>query len=185
MNKLDVLNILSKYTAGKQVISSLGDTSFIWKNIQKDNSHNFYMLGSMGLPISFGIGLSLINNSEVFVIEGDGGTLMNLGVLTTLGFYPNLPLKIIILDNESYETTGGQQSKTYFSSNLELIARGCGINNVVTIGSKELLTSMLSSLEENKQQMLIIKIQNMTETIQYPNMLTPPHIKKAFLKKNI
>ena len=76
------------------------------------------MIGSMGLLSSFGLGLALMAPEQrVFVLEGDGSALMSLGAL------PSSPAKIpatsvhFILDNESYESTGGQPT---ISSKVDL-----------------------------------------------------------------
>ena len=46
----------------------------------EDRPGNFYMIGSMGLLSSFGLGLALmVPEQRVFVVEGDGSALMSLG----------------------------------------------------------------------------------------------------------
>jgi sulfopyruvate decarboxylase subunit beta len=52
--------------------------------VVKDRPANFYMLGSMGLASSIGLGLALSQPETVYVIEGDGALLMNLGSLATI-----------------------------------------------------------------------------------------------------
>ena len=48
----------------------------------RDRPENFYMIGSMGLLSSFGLGLALLAPQQrVFVLEGDGSALMSLGTL--------------------------------------------------------------------------------------------------------
>jgi len=49
-----------------------------------DRSGNFYMLGSMGLASSIGLGLAVSQSRPVYVIDGDGALLMNLGSLATI-----------------------------------------------------------------------------------------------------
>ena len=55
----------------------------------KDRPENFYMLGSMGLASSIGLGLALglvqgLPARRVIVLDGDGSVLMNLGTLATI-----------------------------------------------------------------------------------------------------
>lgn len=82
-----------------------------------------YLRGSMGLPVSVGLGLALANpDKKIIVITGDGNFLMGLGSFVTTAFYKPKNLKILILDNSSYFTTGGQQtvsSAIVFSNFLE------------------------------------------------------------------
>ena len=49
-----------------------------------DRENQFYMLGSMGLCSSIGLGLSLATKKTVVALEGDGSVLMNLGSLATI-----------------------------------------------------------------------------------------------------
>ena len=44
-----------------------------------DQPTNFYMLGTMGLASSIGLGLALAQPKPVIVIDGDGSILTNLG----------------------------------------------------------------------------------------------------------
>ena len=44
------------------------------------------MIGSMGLSSSIGLGVALKNpKKKIYVFDGDGNILMNLGSLTTIG----------------------------------------------------------------------------------------------------
>ena len=50
-----------------------------------DKTTNFYMIGSMGLASSIGLGLAIKNpKKRIFVFDGDGNILMNLGSLQLL-----------------------------------------------------------------------------------------------------
>ena len=68
-----------------------------------------YLRGSMGLPVSVGLGLAAMNpEKRVTVITGDGNLLMGFGSVVTAAYYKPQNLKILILDNSQYFTTGGQ-----------------------------------------------------------------------------
>jgi thiamine pyrophosphate-dependent acetolactate synthase large subunit-like protein len=78
-----------------------------------DRAENFYMIGSMGLLASFGLGLALQSpNRTVWVIEGDGSALMSLGTLPLIATYRPHNLVHVVLDNEAYESTGAQPTIT-------------------------------------------------------------------------
>jgi thiamine pyrophosphate-dependent acetolactate synthase large subunit-like protein len=78
-----------------------------------DKNSNFYMIGSMGLASSIGLGLALKNTKKkIFVFDGDGNILMNLGSLTTIGMTEPKNLVHVIFDNSSHESTGGQPTAT-------------------------------------------------------------------------
>ena len=83
-----------------------------------DRPNNFYMLGSMGLLSSFGLGLALsFPDKRIWIIEGDGSALMSLGTLPLIASESPKNIVHFILDNESYESTGGQPC---ISSNVSL-----------------------------------------------------------------
>ena len=76
-----------------------------------DREGNFYMIGSMGLASAVGLGLAIQSpDKRVFVLEGDGSALMSLGTMPLIAAEAPPNLIHIILDNEAYESTGGQPS---------------------------------------------------------------------------
>ena len=78
-----------------------------------DKNSNFYMIGSMGLASSIGLGVALKNTKKtIFVFDGDGNILMNLGSLITIGITKPKNLVHIVFDNSSHESTGGQPTAT-------------------------------------------------------------------------
>jgi len=74
----------------------------------KDRDLNFYMQGSMGNALSIGLGLALNTERFVYVLNGDGSALMNLGSLVTCEKLQPKNLLHIILDNNAHNSTGGQ-----------------------------------------------------------------------------
>ncbi len=108
---------------GYEIISSLknhiGENDLIVSsngNISREVFHflpqpQVYLRGSMGLPVGVGIGLAVMNpHKRVTVITGDGNLLMGLGSVITAAYYKPQNLKVLILDNSKYFTTGGQDT---------------------------------------------------------------------------
>jgi thiamine pyrophosphate-dependent acetolactate synthase large subunit-like protein len=108
---------------GYDIISALtgliGDNDIIVSsngNISREVYHflprpQVYLRGSMGLPVAVGLGLALANPSKkIIVITGDGNFLMGLGSITTAAYYKPENLRVLILDNSQYFTTGGQNT---------------------------------------------------------------------------
>jgi thiamine pyrophosphate-dependent acetolactate synthase large subunit-like protein len=88
-----------------------------------DGPHNFYVLGSMGLPAAIGLGIALTRpDKKIIVITGDGNQLMSLGTLATIGKTSPKNFIEIVLDNECYETTGGQETSSSTTKFSELAA---------------------------------------------------------------
>ena len=73
-----------------------------------DQPSNFYMLGTMGLASSIGLGLALAQSAKVIAIDGDGSILTNLGTLPTIANNTADNFILLIIDNGSYGSTGDQ-----------------------------------------------------------------------------
>ena len=124
MDKNRAINIILQNINGP-VISANGHISRNLYGI-KDLDSNFYMIGSMGLASSIGLGIALKNSKKtVFVLDGDGNILMNLGSLTTVGSLKPANFVHFILDNQIHESTGGQPTHSKRVS-LEKIAKAAG-----------------------------------------------------------
>ncbi|MGC9781532.1 MAG: hypothetical protein HZR80_20000 [Candidatus Heimdallarchaeota archaeon] len=110
MKGFEVITALKNFISESDVIVSSNG------NISREAYHilpkpQVYLRGSMGLPVSVGLGLALANpDKRIIVITGDGNFLMGLGSAITTAFYQLTNLKILILDNLKYFTTGGQQT---------------------------------------------------------------------------
>jgi len=116
-----------------------------------DRELNFYMLGSLGLASSIGLGLAAVtakrSGGKVVVIDGDGGVLMNMGSLATIGRYRPPGLVLVIVDNGSHGSTGDQPTATDARCDLAGVARACGVPKVAIAGD-------LTGFEEDLQQAL-------------------------------
>ncbi len=92
----------------------------------------------MGLASSIGLGLALARPElRVFVLDGDGSLLMNLGSLATIGWTRPANLVLIVWDNEDYGTTGGQDTATAHGADLEAAARAMGATATATVATAE------------------------------------------------
>ncbi|MFX0014445.1 MAG: thiamine pyrophosphate-dependent enzyme [Promethearchaeota archaeon] len=110
MKGFEVISALRKFINKNDIIvSSNGNISREVYNILP--KPQVYLRGSMGLPIAVGLGLAFTNpNKRIIVITGDGNFLMGLGSAITAAFYRPKNLKVLILDNATYYTTGGQKN---------------------------------------------------------------------------
>lgn len=90
-----------------------------------DRARSFYMLGSMGHVASIALGLALTRSERVVALDGDGNLLMGFGNLALIGGLRPARLYHLVLDNQTYATTGGQ---TCLSRQVDLAAAaaGCG-----------------------------------------------------------
>ncbi len=94
-----------------------------------DRSENFYMIGSMGLASSIGLGLALAKpHKHVVVIDGDGSLLMNMGSLVTVFAQNPDNLTWIVIDNGAYGSTGNQDTYAQLVDFVD-IAKSVGFKN--------------------------------------------------------
>src|SRR5262249_33829512 len=104
-----------------------------------DRPQNFYTWGSMGVASSIGLGLALARpHARVFVIDGDGSLLMNLGSLATIGLLQPANLVLVVMDNEEYATTGGQPTPTAHGADLAAAARAMRIDATTVYDEEQL-----------------------------------------------
>jgi len=76
-----------------------------------DRPAYFYMIGSMGLASSIGLGLALVRPARtVVVLDGDGNVLMNMGALASAGALQAPNFYHVVFDNAAHCSTGGQKT---------------------------------------------------------------------------
>jgi sulfopyruvate decarboxylase subunit beta len=123
----------------------------------KDRQENFYMLGSMGLASSIGLGLALARpDRRVIVIDGDGAVLMNLGTLATIANHAPENYLLVILDNCCYGSTGAQPTCTHLGTDLAGMAEAAGAKNVRAVAD---LDSLHQALRSSRSRVVIAKVE--------------------------
>jgi thiamine pyrophosphate-dependent acetolactate synthase large subunit-like protein len=147
----------------------------------KEKTSNFYMIGSMGLASSIGLGIALKNpRKKIYVFDGDGNILMNLGSLVTIGSLRPKNMVHIIFDNNSHESTGGQPT---VSNKIQISKFGQICNyKVFAVETKNSLKNRLTKIKKiNQSVMIVIKISKSNTRSQRVS-LKPEFIKKRFMK---
>ena len=145
MRRVDVLKFLVQLRPDDLIICNIGDPSRELCSV-RDAPHQFYMLGSMGLASSIGLGLALSRPGRgVVAVDGDGAVLMNLGSLATLADQAPEGYLLLIIDNGVYGSTGGQPTCASRSADLASIARGAGIRPVEVVSDEAGLERALGS----------------------------------------
>lgn len=113
----------------------------------KDRPQNFYMLGSMGMASSIGLGLALARpDRRVIALDGDGSVLMNLGTLATIANYALKNYLLVILDNCCYGSTGSQPTCTSCRTDLAEVAKAAGVDSVSTARTYEDLRNAIKGM---------------------------------------
>ena len=144
MTRIEATRLVVELAGDSPIVASLGHPAYDLF-AAGDRSQNFYTWGSMGLASSVGLGLALARpDVRVFVLDGDGSLLMNLGSLATIGLLRPANLVVIVMDNEEYATTGGQATPTAHGADLAAAARAMGIRSTATVRSDTELRAVLS-----------------------------------------
>jgi len=129
MRRISVIEKIMKSVSTELVVSSAGRISREVYAV-RDRPGNFYMMGSMGAALGFGIGLALNTEREVLVLVGDGEILMGLGTLILMNKLRLPNLKLIILDNNSYQSTGGQKTVSDAVDFTQICKNNCEVYKV-------------------------------------------------------
>ncbi|MCP5049656.1 MAG: phosphonopyruvate decarboxylase [bacterium] len=190
MTREQALNIIVECTgaSGNAVfISTTGKTSRELFEIreQRNQPHgtDFYTVGSMGCASAIGFGVGLAESSKtVFIIDGDGAALMQLGSMATIGHYKNPRIKHILLDNHCHESTGGQPTVSGGVSFPD-IAEACGYEYVTGVDGPEQLRGCLKELESNgKLSLVVVKIKKGSRPDLGRPTATPMENRDAFMR---
>ena len=116
MTREQAINILLDKIKNGVIVATTGKTSReLFELREKRNEphdRDFLNIGAMGCVLSIGLGIALNTKKKVFVLDGDGSALMKMGSFATVGYYAPKNLVHIILDNKSYDSTGGQTTSS-------------------------------------------------------------------------
>ena len=183
MNRKKAIQIIAKTINDQPIISANGFISRELFNTYEKKS-NFYMLGSMGLASSIGLGVALRNPKKtIYVFDGDGNILMNLGSMTTIGTIKPKNLVHIIFDNSIHESTGGQPTNSK-KIDLGKIAQCVNYKTFVAQDEKE-LEKIMKNIKFGKGPILLkIKISKTTK-IEKRISIEPTEIRSRFQKSII
>jgi thiamine pyrophosphate-dependent acetolactate synthase large subunit-like protein len=144
MKRVEATRLLVAAIDAEPIVASLGHPAYDLF-AAGDRPANFYTWGSMGLASSIGLGLALARPElRVFVVDGDGSLLMNLGSLATIGWTRPANLVLIVWDNEEYGTTGGQDTATAHGADLEAAARAMGTTATATVATEAALGAAIA-----------------------------------------
>ena len=180
MIRKDAIDVAVKEIADQPIISANGYISRDLFNVC-DKQSNFYMIGSMGLASSIGLGVALKNpDKRIFVFDGDGNILMNLGSIVTIGSIKPKNLVHIIFDNNSHESTGGQPTNSKLVK-IDKIARGSNYKVYQTNNTLK-LKKILRNIKKNSGPILIIVKIKTKKIISQRITHSPLKIRDRFIK---
>lgn len=177
----EAVEIVAKSLTSKDIAVSAN--GFISRDLHeaKDRAVNFYMIGSMGLASSIGLGLAIKNSKRhVYVFDGDGNILMNLGSLVTIGSIKPKNLVHVVFDNSAHESTGGQPTNSTLVK-IDMLAKAANYK-VFRADSKIKLESVLKKIKNMSGPIfLLVKIEK-SKYVSRRIEMEPTLIKTRFMK---
>ncbi len=147
-----------------------------------DRDLNFYMLGSMGLASAIGLGLAMTQHRHVVVIDGDGSLLMNPNALTQIAVQNPLNLTVVAVNNGAYGSTGNQETAACTGTDLELMARGHGMQYSAKAHTGDELVDAFRRLKEAPGPALIDMVVRPVNEAVDDIPMSPVEIKDRFIE---
>lgn len=172
-------SFLSLRSENTVVVSTTGKCSRELFSLCDDERH-FYQVGSMGCASGMGLGIALNSSAETVVIDGDGALLMKLGCLATVGAAGPRNLRHVVLDNQTYDSTGGQPTSAH-AVDFALTAHACGYSYVARCDDRAGFEEAFAEARSVKGPSLIhVKIRpGSMEKLGRPT-ITPPDVASRF-----
>ena len=161
------LEILQKHRGTAPMVVAAGRRGREMCTIAGNDPFAFY---NMDMPYTTPICLGLARampDRRIVALEGDGNVLAGMGGLSTVGRYQPENLVVVIMDNESYASfgTGAVTSATGAGTDLEVVARGCGIRNACTVRDEAAADAALArAFDEPGPWVIVVKVLNEGDT---------------------
>ena len=168
MIRSEVLKTLIPMISDELVVSNIGLPSQEL-HLLDDQPTNFYMLGTMGLSSSIGLGLALVQKEKVIAIDGDGSVLTNLGTLPTIANNPAKNFILLIIDNGSYGSTGDQPTYAGMKTSLAEVAKACGCETVIECSAENTAAVVRAALDGDKMTIIVSKCES--GNIKVPSLI--------------
>jgi len=159
MIRSDVLKELIPVISDHLVVCNIGLPSQEMHMLD-DQPTNFYMLGTMGLASSIGLGIALAQEQTVISIDGDGSVLTNLGTLPTIANNVADNFILLIIDNGSYGSTGDQPTYAGMKTSLTAVASACGCENVVECQAQDAKKVVQEAIDSKKMTIIVCKCES-------------------------
>ena len=181
MRRYDVLKTIMPIIRDQFVVCNIGLPSQELHYLD-DQPTNFYMLGTMGLASSIGLGLALTQKQKIISIDGDGSVLTNFGTLPTIANNTANNFILLIIDNGSYGSTGDQPTYAGKKTSLTEVARACGCDCVIECKGEDTAEELQKALKSEKMTIIVSKCDS--GNIKVPVIeLDPVVIKYRFMEE--
>ena len=140
IKNVDAAKIIDSKRNGSLIVPTMNanNVSFGLPTVTTAQDLDLPLSGAMGKASSLGLGLALAQpDRKVFVLDGDGSLLMNLGTLVTMANKAPKNMYHFLFNNGVYAVTGGQPIPGSSSSDWEGLAKAAGYAAVFSFDNLE------------------------------------------------
>ncbi len=132
------------------IIATTGKTSrelFEYRSRSgQGTERDFLMVGSMGHASQIGLGLALADPERpVWVLDGDGATIMHMGSLAVIGEHAPPNLFHVVLNNHVHDSVGGQPTPSE-RTDFAAVALASGYRQAETVSSEQNLLAAVARM---------------------------------------
>lgn len=139
----------------RQVVMSTMTPNRRWRE-QSGSDRNLYCMGFMGGGSTFALGVALARpDVPVWVFDGDGSLLMQLGSLATIANAAPKKFLHVVFHNNVYETSGAQPLPGGDRLSFAGMAREAGYSHAVRYDDVEAFDAELDELLEIEGPVLV------------------------------
>ncbi|HZS00317.1 MAG TPA: thiamine pyrophosphate-dependent enzyme [Chloroflexota bacterium] len=166
MERYECLQAIAPLLREALVVSCIGGTRTEWSTLAANPD---FTVHAMGLTSSAALGLALaLPDRQVVALDGDGGLLMNLSTLTTIGAMQPSNLLHIVFDNGSYESSGKGPTHTTRGTDLVAVARACSYPHTAWAESVEAFRGLVEAAL-GRRALALVAAKVIASTANVPN----------------
>ena len=156
-----------------QIVVGTMTANGVWRE-KSPHELNLACIGFMGGASTLALGVALAQpERDVWVIDGDGSLMMQLGSLGTIAGAAPSNLLHVVVHNGVYETSGSQPLPSQTQVDFEQLAAAAGYAQAVSFGDAEEFDAALDELLASDGPTLI-QLYTRPEDRFYSARPTPP-----------
>lgn len=145
MSVESALDVLARRRDDQVVVGTM-TANGVWRE-KSPSDLNLPVLGFMGGASGLGLGVALSQpDRDVWVIDGDGSLMMQLGSLGTVAGAAPGNLVHIVVHNGVYETSGSQPLPSQQQIDFAKMAEGAGYAQTASFGDAEQFDAAIDEL---------------------------------------
>ena len=173
MESFEAVKVISQHRGNAIVVPTM-NANREWHPVSTNPDLDLAQTGAMGKASSLGLGLALAQpDRKVFVLDGDGSLLMNLGSLVTIANMAPPNLVHFLFVNSVYHTTGGQPIPNAGKISFAGLARDAGYANVHEFKDIESLENNIeTTISQAGPTFICLKVLSAAEPSPFPFVKT-------------